>query len=108
MKWGAIKSYMQRADNTEDMEQTGYLSYIPSENILIQIRSQTDNVMHTAEYFQIIQGDENTPYVLVVQLEGLPEDPNTYEMTTVNVMDVEHITFPDDEDIYVEIYKRWN
>ena len=55
----------------------GFISYLPSDGYVIQVESQRGDGIMTANKFELLE-DEDRVY-WCIQLEGLPEDPNTID-----------------------------
>jgi len=98
MKWTELQRYLLRNDSSEVLEETGYVSYVPAPNVLIRMQSDRDDHIYTATYFQVIPADDDAPATLVIQLEGMPEDPSSH-LLIGDTLD----TF-ESADLYVELY----
>jgi len=75
MKWKQLLEYLVRSDESEVLEETGFLSYHLKDGFAMEVISDRDGKWAFANYFQILDADESWPVTFVFQLDRLPEDP---------------------------------
>lgn len=77
MLWKDLLTYLKRDDFGETLEDTGFISYTIRNGYVIEFQTTRDDQWYKATYVQqiAIPEDGSTEVDLVVQLEGLPEDP---------------------------------
>lgn len=83
------KGVLVRSDMSENLDTTGFESYIVADDYVLQTTAQTDDAtVSTVTYVQFFRGDENEEDYWVVQLEGFPEDPNNYGRSSSLQVDI--------------------
>lgn len=77
MKWKDLKQYLVLDGEEQDLKLHGFVSWVVKDEFMIRVQSDWDGNYWTANYFQIYEDVEDgvTSQSLVVQLDGLPEDP---------------------------------
>ncbi len=77
MKLKHLKAYLEQEESDASLDRDGFVSFLFTEGYLFQFKSDRDNCWYTGTLVQFWRDeDEDEDHiVLIVQLEGLPEDP---------------------------------
>lgn len=69
-----------RADFSETLSDTGFVSYTVADNKLMMVKVQAVGTDAIVTYVQLIDSDyeAGTPITWVFQLAGYPDEPNNY------------------------------
>ena len=94
MLWSKLKEFYKRGDDSESMEETGFISYYPKDEYIIEIEDEYGETL-ASDYLQICR-DENNDDAFVFQV--LIDSENPINMAIENDAN--------DTNITVKIYKR--
>lgn len=76
VKWRELRAHISQEEDDASMERDGYISFVINDGTIIQTVADRDNDWYTATYIQVCKNDEaDEPDIIVIQLEGLPENP---------------------------------